>query len=57
MTDYYKTCLEILATILQQENYDHWANWMQEDIRLWEINKSTEHHLRAGAWVHLMTLE
>ena len=47
MTDHYKTTLKILAEILKEENYDHWANWMQEDIRLWEINKSTEHHLRA----------
>ena len=47
MTDYYKTTLEILAEILHKEDYDHWANWMQEDIILWETNKSTEHHLRA----------
>ena len=47
MTDHYKTTLKILAKILIEENYDHWANWMQEDIKLWEINKNTEHHLRA----------
>ena len=47
MTDHYKTTLEILAEILKEENYDHWAKWMQEDIKLWEINKNTEHHLRA----------
>ena len=47
MTDYYKTTLEVLSQILQEENYDHWAKWMQEDIKLWENNKSVEHHLRA----------
>jgi hypothetical protein len=47
MTDYYKTTLEVLAKILQEENYDHWANWMQEDIKFWETNKSVEHHLHA----------
>ncbi len=47
MTDHYKTTLEILAQILQEENYDHWANWMQEDIKLWETDKSVEHHLHA----------
>jgi hypothetical protein len=47
MTDYYKIALEVLSKILQEENYDHWAKWLQEDIKLWEINKSVEHHLRA----------
>lgn len=47
MTDYYKTSLEVLTQILQEENYDHWAKWMQEDLKLWEINKSVEHHLHA----------
>ena len=47
MTDYYKITLEILSKILQEENYDHWAKWMQEDIKLWETNKSVDHHLHA----------
>ena len=47
MTDYYKTSLEVLAQILKEEKYDHWANWMLEDIKLWETNKSVEHHLHA----------
>ncbi len=47
MTNHYKTTLEILAKILREENYDHWANWMQEDIKLWETDKSVEHHLHA----------
>ena len=47
MTDHYKTTLKVLAQILQEEDYDHWAKWMQEDIKLWEESQSTEHHLRA----------
>lgn len=47
MIDYYKTTLEVLAKVLQEENWANWANWMQEDIKLWETNKSVEHHLRA----------
>jgi hypothetical protein len=47
MTDYYKTTLEVLAKILQEENYDHWARWMQKDIKLWGTKKSVEHHLQA----------
>ncbi len=47
MTDYYKATLEVLSEILQEENYQNWANWMQEDIKLWETNKSVEHHLHA----------
>ena len=47
MTNFYKATLEILSQILQEENYDHWAKWMQEDIELWETNKSVVHHLHA----------
>lgn len=47
MTDYYKITLEILTQILQEENYDHWAKWMQEDLKLWETDESVEHHLHA----------
>jgi hypothetical protein len=47
MTDYYKTSLAILAKTLQEENYEHWAKWLQEDIKLWETDKSVEHHLHA----------
>jgi hypothetical protein len=47
MTDYYKTALEVLVKILQEENNDHWAKWIEEDIKLWETNKSVEHHLHA----------
>jgi predicted RNA-binding Zn-ribbon protein involved in translation (DUF1610 family) len=47
MTDYYKTTLTILAKILQEKDYEHWAKWMQEDLKLWEKDKSVEHHLHA----------
>jgi hypothetical protein len=47
MTDYYKTALEVLSQILREEKHENWANWMQEDLKLWETNKSVEHHLRA----------
>lgn len=47
MTDYYKISLEILARILKDSDYDFWAKWMQEDIRLWQTDKSVEHHLHA----------
>jgi hypothetical protein len=47
MTDYYKQSLELLRTILLENQYDFWANWMNEDIENCEKTKSTEHHLRA----------
>ena len=47
MTDNYKQSLELLRTILLENQYDFWANWMAEDIKNWEDTKSTEHHLRA----------
>ena len=47
MTDYYKTALETLYKILKEANEDFWANWIQEDIHLWQTQKSVEHHLHA----------
>ena len=47
MTDYYKISLEILIQLLHGEGYENWEKWLSEDIRLWETEKSTEHHLRA----------
>jgi hypothetical protein len=47
MTNYYKIALGVLSEILQEENHEHWAKWMQEDIKLWETSKSVEHHLHA----------
>ena len=47
MTDYYKLSLELLRTILLENQYDFWANWITEDIDNWEKNQNTEHHLRA----------
>lgn len=47
MTDYYKTALNLLLELLQNSGYDNWVNWISEDIRLWETERTTEHHLRA----------
>ena len=47
MTDYYKIALNLLLEILQDSGYDNWVNWLTEDIRLWETEHTTEHHLRA----------
>lgn len=47
MTDYYKLSLEMLIQLLHGEGYENWEKWLSEDIRLWETEKSTEHHLRA----------
>lgn len=47
MIDYYKTALNLLIEILKDEGYDNWINWLREDIRLWETEHTTEHHLRA----------
>lgn len=45
--DYYKQSLELLRTILLENQYTFWANWMTEDIEHWETKQNTEHHLRA----------
>ncbi len=47
MTDYYKLSLELLIKLLAGEGYENWQKWLSEDIRLWETDYSTEHHLRA----------
>ncbi len=47
MTDYYKIALNLLIEMLKDSGYDNWINWLLEDIRLWESEHSTEHHLRA----------
>lgn len=47
MTDYYKTALNLLIEMLKDSGYDNWINWLTEDIRLWETERTTEHHLRA----------
>jgi hypothetical protein len=47
MIDFYKTSLELLQQIMKEEKYDNWVEWLQKDIRLWENERSTEHHLRA----------
>jgi hypothetical protein len=47
MTDHYKVALQILYQLLKEDGQDHWANWIAQDIHLWEHDKSVEHHLRA----------
>ena len=47
MTDYYKTALNLLIKMLKDSGYDNWINWLREDIRLYETQRTTEHHLRA----------
>lgn len=47
MIDYYKTSLNLLIEILKDSGYDNWINWLTEDVRLWETERTTEHHLRA----------
>ena len=47
MIDYYKISLEMLIQLLHGEGYENWEKWLSEDIRLWETEKSTEHHLGA----------
>ncbi len=47
MTDYYKISLNLLIKILKDSGYDNWINWLTEDIRLWEMERTTEHHLQA----------
>lgn len=47
MIDYYKTALNLLIEMLKGSGYDNWINWLKEDIRLWETERTTEHHLRA----------
>jgi hypothetical protein len=47
LKDYYKISLEILLQLLKGEGYENWEKWISEDIRLWEAEKSTEHHLQA----------
>lgn len=37
----------MLLQLLKGEGYENWEKWILEDLRLWETEKSTEHHLRA----------
>jgi hypothetical protein len=37
----------MLLQFLKGEGYENWEKWISEDIRLWETEKTTEHHLRA----------
>lgn len=39
MADYYKQSLELLRSILLENQYNFWAKWMTEDIESWEENQ------------------
>lgn len=45
--DYYKTVLDSLHRLLLETGVDFWANWIAEDIELWENDQSVSHHLNA----------
>ncbi|MTI48430.1 MAG: hypothetical protein FH761_11350 [Firmicutes bacterium] len=45
--DYYKIALEALYKLLNETGETFWADWILKDIKLWEQNKSKEHHLSA----------
>lgn len=45
--DYYKITLEALYKLLDETGVTFWADWILKDIKLWEQNRSTEHHLSA----------
>ena len=45
--DYYKLLLESLRSILFATGNEFWANWIAEDILLWECEHSVVHHLNA----------
>jgi hypothetical protein len=47
MTDHYKISLGILKQLLEESDNSHWANWISEDIQLWESKKDVKHHLGA----------
>ena len=47
MTDHYKISLGILKQLLEKSDNSHWANWISEDIQLWESKKDVKHHLGA----------
>lgn len=44
---YYRLSLTLLQQLLEGAGYDNWIAWLNEDLRLWDENQSTEHHLRA----------
>ncbi len=45
--DLYKEGLEALYLLLDKSGVNFWRDWIGQDIRLWEENKSVEHHLSA----------
>lgn len=43
----YLKALELLKRLLADNNEPFWANWMQQDLDEWNLNRSTDHHLHA----------
>lgn len=47
MKNHYRISLQILQQLLMESDNTHWAHWIAEDIRLWDTDKSVQHHLGA----------
>jgi hypothetical protein len=47
MKDYYKSVLDSLYDLLDSTGVTFWADWIGQDIRLWEQEKSVVHHLES----------
>jgi hypothetical protein len=47
MNDYYKPVLDSLYDLLDITGVKFWADWIAQDIRLWEQEKSVVHHLES----------
>ena len=43
----YLKVLHILKNLLIAGDYPFWADWMQQDIDLWNTKQETDHHLHA----------
>ena len=45
--DLYREALEALYILLDKSGVKFWRDWISQDIKLWEENKSVEHHFSA----------
>jgi predicted nucleic-acid-binding Zn-ribbon protein len=43
----YEHSLQAMARLLSVVNETHWAGWIRDDIRRWQDDRDTEHHLSA----------
>ena len=59
--DHFEHSLTAMEKLLQLVGEDHWAQWIGEDIRLWQTEKVTFHHLSAyggmGSFNDILILE